>query len=252
MKANLEEVIDTVKKLSEFQLDNLKEYIEYHFTTQKVDKGIYESKKEIYSFYKHRISPLVNKIEVYKHDFPFDAYSGIETIFRCMSSIEKENKEDAIKLYKDLLNYSIDLESQLSIELIKFYVERIKSYKKTLTKFNYKGVDKDFKKNINKSLCMIKENLKKGTKLFRERKKSYSNKQYFHYGVEEDNSKEYNFLSNALKEAESIVDYCEIKYPKIIRSGYSNKLWVSLFPIVSILLTIAFSVWGVIGLIKLI
>ncbi len=250
MKNSRENLNKKLDDLSEDQLEHLLKYIEYHFENDVIDPEIAEKKNEIYSIYKQNIAPLVNKIEVYEHRFSIDVYSGIEAIFRCMSSIESVPKSDALMLYSDLKKYAMNFSSQLSIRLIKLYIKVISDYSKVLTKFNYSGVCPKFKKKLTIRLRYIKKKLKSGSKLYKKRYKKEVNSIDYSYVIDSDSKKEQKALEKALKMAETLVEYCENNYSSIIDSKYANTISEKLFQIISITLTIFFSVVGVKNLIE--
>ena len=248
LKDSLKAQIDT---MSDEQLENLSEYINYHFSMRTVDPDITEAKNKIYKFYRYHIAPLMNKIEIYEHRFPMDAYAGVETIFRYMSSIEKEDKETALKLYDDLLSYSKFFCSQLSVQLTRVYIDIIKGYLKKLTKFNYTGIYPDFKKETLRELKDIKKRLKIGLMIFDIKYYPTSSPGNFSYRVDKDALDEQQALKDAWEKAEYLITRCQNYQPEIIASGYSNVLLDKILPWLSILLSVVFSIIGVIGLINL-
>ena len=205
IKITNENIKNKINKLTDAQLKNLHDYIEYHFSVDSVDADVLEAKKQIYTIYKQDIAPLVNKIEVYEHRFPIDAYAGIETIFRCMSSIEETSKKDALVLYENVKDYAKNLNTQLSIQLINIYVKHVKQYKKTLTKFNYTGVYPCFKKEINLELKNIKEKLKLGLKLYKKRYTRKNSDIDYSYKIGADVQSEQLALDEALQKAEKLL-----------------------------------------------
>ncbi len=252
LKDSLKELIDT---LSDEQLENLNEYADYHFSKAEVDSEISLAKNKIYLFYKQELAPLINNIEVYSHHFDIGLYSGIETIFRCMASMEKNfteeyTKEQALKCYDDLMDYAINLRSLLSIRLIKIYLKIIKQHKKKLTKFNYTGVYPNFKKEINSGIKDVKRKLKLEYKLYNI--KFIEGKDInLDFKIDEDALNEQKLLQDALKRADSLIKLCEDNHSDIISSGYSNVFLDKILPPLSIVLSIIFSIVGVIGLIQL-
>ena len=251
MKISKDSLKSQIDIMSDEQLENLNEYIHYHFSMRNVDPDIAKAKNKIYMFYKEHIAPLMNKIEIYEHRFPMDAYAGIETIFRYMSSIEKEDKETALKLYDDLLSYSKFFCSQLSVQLTRVYIDVIKGYLKKLTKFNYTGVYPDFKKETLLELKEIKKRLKIGLMIYDIKYDSKSSIFNFSYKMDKDVLDEQQALQDAWEKAECLITKCQNLQPEIIASGYSNIILDKILPWLSILLSIAFSVIGVIGVINL-
>lgn len=251
MKITRETLKEEIDRLSEDQLDNLNEYIQYHFKVDSVDPEILDAKNRIYCIYKQSIAPLVNKIEVYEHKFPIDAYSGIESIFRYMSSIDPLPKDEALLLYKDLAHFAINLKTQLSIRLVKIYIRVIKNYKRLLSRFNYTGICPDFKKEVKQVLKTIRKNLKVGLNLYNKRYKKEKIEIDYSYNIDVNIEKEQKALTEALDASEKLTEYCESNYSSIINSGYSSIFWGKLFPIISVVFTIIFAAIGVIGLINL-
>ncbi len=247
-KDSLKAQIDT---MSEAQLENLNEYIKYHFSARHDDPDIAEAKNKIYTFYKLHIAPLVNKIEIYEHRFPMDAYAGIETIFRYMSSIEQEDKETALLLYDDLLNYSKNFCSQLSVQLTRVYIDIIKGYRKKLVRFNYSGVYPNFKKETLAELKEIKRRLKVGLLMYEIKYGSESNFKDLHYKMDENVLDEQQALKDAWEKSETLISKCQNCQTEIIASGYSNLFLDKILPWMSILLTVTFSVIGIVGLVNL-
>ena len=194
---------------------------------------------------------MVNKIEVYEHTFPIDAYAGIETIFRYMSSTENLSKDEALLLYKEIEHFALNHKTQLAIRVIKLYIKLIKNYKRLLLRFNYTGICPDFKQETKKSLKRIRRNLKVGLNLCKKRYKREHSAIDFSYLIDADVKKEQKALANALGAAETLMVYCENNYANIISSGYSSIFFNKLFPVVSIVLTVIFSAISVLGLINL-
>lgn len=253
LKERLKKQIDT---LSCDQLDNLDGYINYHYSPNDVNKDINQAKEKIYIFYKNTIAPLVNDIEVHSHYFDIKLYSGIESIFRCMASMEKDFSSDyteemALKCYSDLMNYAKNLQSELSFYLIKIYLKIIKQYKKKLIKFNYSGIYPNFKKEINKGIKSIKISLRLGYKLYKIKFSEEKNVD-LHYEIDKDAEKEQTLLQNTLKKAKNLIEECESKHSDIVASGYSNIFLDKIIPSVSAIVSIVFAIIGIIGLNKLI
>ena len=251
MEIKKRNLIKEIDRLSEEQIDNLIEYIQYHFKVHEVDPEIAEAKNKIYFIYKQSIAPVVNKIEVYEHRFPIDAYAGIESIFRYMSSIEHLPKDDALLLYTDLERFAINQKTQLSVRLIKTYMKLIKNYKRILSKFNYTGICPVFKKEVNLTLKEIRKNLRVGLNLYKKRYKKEKTEIDYSYKMDVNVVKEQNALNEALNASELLMEYCENNYSNIISSQYSSTFFDKLFPVVSVIFTIIFAVVGVIGLINL-
>lgn len=251
MVSRREKIKNKIEELSEEQLNNLSEYIQYHFRVDVVDPQILEAKNRIYNIYKQEIAPLVNKIEVYEHRFPIDAYAGIETIFRYMSSTENLPKDEALLLYKEIERFALNHKTQLAIRVIKLYIKLIKNYRRLLLRFNYTGICPDFKRETKESLKRIRRNLKVGLNLFKKRYKKEKSAIDFSYLIDADVKKEQKALTNALDAAESLMVYCENNYSNIISSGYSSVFFGKLFPVVSIILTVIFSVISALALINL-
>ncbi len=256
MKITRNSLKKQIDALSDSQLENLNEYINYHFHTTTDDVEIKAAKDALYLYYKKDIAPLINSIEVYSHRFDIKLFSGVETIFRHMASLEKDfdekfTKEKALKCYADLMDYAINLRGFLSIYLIKIYIKIIKQYRKKLTKFNYKGVYPDFKKVLDEGIKYLGRVLKLESKIFKVKFDVLVGND-IEFRIDGDVREEQRKLGEAFVKAENLIDLCESQHSKIVASGYLNVFLDKVFPFLSIILSIFFSIVGVIGLINLI
>lgn len=242
MKEQNNNVRVKIDKLNVKQIENLENYIDYHFNAEPIEDEIKDEKIKIYSIYKKQISVLIDKIEVYKHDFPISIYAGIETIFRCMASAALLDKSKAMPLYEHIKKYSLFFASELAIQLIELYIKVLKRYKRVIVKFNYAGVDHNFLKNFKKNMKAIKQKLKYGKRIISKKHKLISKyDSYGLYNIDSDFEKGSRALSESICLAEALIQDCEKDFPEIINNGYKNFFMSTGLSILSIVLTILFS-----------
>lgn len=267
----IEIITETINKLSREQLCDLMDYIQYNYAEENIDSQIANARKQIYTIYENGIAPIIDKIEVYDHRFPVDAYSGVEAMFRHMASFETISledeprkfsvgcvvseqscsKDDLLKNYKTLAEYANYIACKLSIQLIRLYIRRIVCYKSLLSKFDYEGECPDFKKHIASRLKIVRKNLKLGSKLPKKCHKQADNMIYEFYVTNVDTSEEQKALKTALTEAERLIEYCENNYSSIIRCGYSNSFWNKMFNLATVIIPIIISIIGIAMLVSI-
>ncbi|MBD5461698.1 MAG: hypothetical protein HDR24_01360 [Lachnospiraceae bacterium] len=153
-----QELNDIIASLNRTQREALEKYLEYQTYQDNDDVEIAFIKKETYDLYKNTISGLIAKVEVYAHDLPMPIYSITDNIVRMHSLVAQiEQKDFALKGYKQIIQYENFFINILYLMLTKLYVMQIETYIKVLTRFNHKGV----LINDTPVLCEVEKQLKK-------------------------------------------------------------------------------------------
>ena len=106
------------------------------------DPSVTEVKNKIYKIYSEQISDLINKYEVYIHDFSTQVSIVIMDLVRQLSDYSLMS-DKACQL--EALNNTLDIEYCLyyilCIEVVGYCLDQVNNYKKILKKFKYKGID---------------------------------------------------------------------------------------------------------------
>ena len=248
---NYDKVIDEYKQLTEAQQIYIYEKITQLLIEDFDDCSIAEYKKKIYSIYEKDIADLIAEMEVYSHDLPEYVYGYTDTIVKGISSLS--NGKELFKKCSNIEKCELFLINSLQIDLGKYYISRIKKYRRVLKCFNYKGVSSKGTKNIieiiKHSLKRIAGNLKQGKakhkKMFRYNRKDNSIELRL---KEQKDMQQISELEDALKESRETIELCEKMFPDVIENGYRSSLWKALLKIGSYGITLAMAIYTIISL----
>lgn len=226
---NQKDVIDKYFSLDNKQRAVVNKNINVMLVSEDESDFVSKHKDIIYRQYNEKISPLIAKIEVYQHDLPKKCRALIETAFRCLTIASKnESREQSLveNEYIALQKYLEYLISTLYLWLIVLYIKEIKVIKRTIKKFNYKGIHVD---NGHCVIDVVDTNLKKIKKLKRKGYKKYKplSPRYKDYdlsdcwiSVSENNIiKE---LEEAFSLAEDTLTKIQENFPKVVSNGHSD------------------------------
>jgi len=244
---------DILSGLNNFQIDAVKQYVEYHFTDD-VDDCYPELKLDIYKKYTDILSALIAKYEVYCRDLPRDIVGIIEMIFRMLSSVALTDDTEKTKRAYDIIlkceNYAIN---KLYLYLCQSHVKRIKSYIKTLRRFKHTGIKVNYGSVSVPVLLLAKKHLKeikRDEKIGKKKLKCLTKRVDYTESIDTLCLQLSNIeqiiiidkLENAFKLSEDTLKDIENRYPEIINNGYNdtklNRIIYKSPEIISTILTI--------------
>lgn len=214
----LEEQKDTIVELLSF----------YCYPENAMEIEIAETKKEILKLYTDTIATTISKIEVYSHDL--DA-SAVEAIFQLLQQITAAELETDItikkELYQKTLSYCYFLKHMVQKDLAVLYYERIKTYKKTIKDFNYRGVHiqtessgkkERFDKAVNNRLRTVKKKYRESEKAYKSYIKMSDGETAYLRLADVQNNVGFDGVISAL---EDLVETYTNNFPDIIDNGYN-------------------------------
>lgn len=230
---NENELNEIFSKLNYKQKETIKRNMEFMLTPEVEEFFISDFKNSIYRQYFEEVSPLIAKVEVYQHDLPKKCRALIETVFRFLSiasSEEKKQDNERIEFYYQVIQrYQEYLISTLYILLLNLYIDEINVLKKTIKKFNHKGI---YVNNGQQILCFIKSNLKVIKSLKRKGERKYkaiaiNQEDYDYQSYDVDISKQniVKELEKAFYCAEETLTEIQKNYALVITNGYINNLF---------------------------
>lgn len=224
-----EEFFDKYLSLDEEQKAVIDKKIAYMLLPDDEPKFIADNKKIIYSQYHEYVAPLIAKIEVYQHDLPKKCRALIETALRCLAIASKDgSKEQSIveNEYIALNKYMQYLTSTLYLWLIDLYIKEVKAIKRTIKKFNYKGIfidgDRCIVQIVNDNLKHIKKLRCAGYKKYRLLTYKYKKYNLSDYCVSVSENNHINELEKAFHLAEETLNQIQENYPKVIGNGQQD------------------------------
>ncbi len=259
-----QELNEIIAGLNRTQREALEKYLEYQTYQDNDDVEITSIKKETYDLYKNTISGLIAKVEVYAHDLPMPIYSITDNIVRMHSLVAQiEQKDFALKGYKQIIHYENFFINILYLMLTKLYVMQIKTYIKVLTRFNHKGV----LINDTPVLCEVEKQLKKISGLVNQGKKNFktiysinwvqiemfiSNVPPFierfidrEVVIMNEESQLISELSSAFSAAQYAINLCETNFPNIVNNGYNESLFKRFCNVMPMLISFLLALYGV-------
>lgn len=225
-------------------IDKIEQLLKFICVEDEFENGqIKEIKNKIYKLYSNQINDLINKYEVYIHNFSNEVSVAIMDVVNQLSLVSTIIDEaEQIKQLNDTYNLLYCLHYILCLEISSYCLEQVNKYKKIIKKFNYKGVnyipDKDedpslgdnkFFEIINQREKNLEDKLRKYDSIFKSLIDK-TNSQFDYYNLDniantmvgdatvEDLTEFANASDKFLKDVER-------HYPKIIDNGYSPPLW---------------------------
>ncbi len=210
-------------KALEEQENTIVELLSFHcYPETEIEAEIANTKKEILTLYTKVIAPAISKIEVYSHDL--DAHA-VESIFFLLQQIASaELTSDIIEketFYKETLSYAYFIKHSVQKTLSELYFERIRTYKRTIRDFNYRGVYI----GQDSFIKVVAERTKKAKKQYRESRnlyRSYINKDSESIACLRLKNVESDIgFDGLVSQLEEIVGLYISKFPEIINNGYN-------------------------------
>lgn len=238
------EVSASVRRRLNTGVDKIEQLIQFICIDDDLeDEQIKEIKNKIYSFYSNQINDLINKYEVYIHNFSNEVSIVIMDVVNLLSLYsvaidEAEQIEQLNNAYKILYClYFI-----LCLEISTYCLEQVNNYKKIIKKFNYKGInyipdeeeDQDLEKYkffdiINSREKELVDKFESYVKIFRTLVEK-TNSQFDYYKLDK--------IENTMGNDATVKDLTEFSnasckflkdverhYPNIIDNGYSPPVW---------------------------
>lgn len=151
-------------------LDNkekLNQWIEYVCYDETSDnKKAKELKSKVYNFYSEHVNDLINKYEVYFHDFSTKISIMITDLVKMIAKASAaQTDKQQIEYLNDAYDIAYCLYYALCLEIIGYCIDRVEEYKKVLKTFNDKGVDcekpNSSDKNAHENFAKKKKNERK-------------------------------------------------------------------------------------------
>ena len=136
------ELMSKIESLNEGQRKQIEdEVLSLLVDDSETKNALTQLKHDVYKLYSSDIAKLVADVEVHFHDLPVFVYGLVETIFRITAiAINEEDESKAESYYQEVIKYEKFTISYVQIQLLEHYLKEIKNYRKTMTKFNHKGV----------------------------------------------------------------------------------------------------------------
>lgn len=222
--------------------EKLNQWIEYVcYDEISNDERVKNLKNKIYSFYSNNINDLINKYEVYFHDFSTKISIMIMDLVKMISmASSKKTVEEQIACLDNAYDIAYCLYYALCLEIIGYCIERVDGYKKVLKRFNYKSIDYK-RSNVvgeNNPENLIKEKKKNRKELRHTLKNLEDNfstlfnkkEKHFTYKITDIgrsiSNKETNVekLGENVDSSERYLSEIEEFFPKIINNGYNPSL----------------------------
>lgn len=223
------EFYDKYLSLDENQKAVIDKRINYMLLSDDESEFVANNKKIIYNQYNKSIAPLIAKIEVYQHDLPKKCRALIETAFRCLTIASKdESKEQSLveSEYIALHKYMQYLTSTLYLWLIDLYIKEIKVIKRTIKKFNYKGIRIDNNRCIvdvvDANLKRIKELRCTGYKKYKPLTHRYKKYNLSDCCVSVSENNIVKELEDAFYLAEETLTKIQENFPQVISNGHND------------------------------
>lgn len=233
--------VSSYKRLKS-SIDKLENWIAYICYEENDDSyAIKELRNKIYSFYSNQINDLINKYEVYFHDFSTQVSIIIMDLVKELASCSSHSKDSDIECaLRNAYDILYCLHFILCIEIIYYCLSRVNQYKKTLKRFNFKGVYytpqdtannsniKKFSEVMNENENKLRESLMLYEDVFYDLISKKDSKTAF-YDLDKIESVMQNVvnvdeLSNAVKEACNYLNDAENHFAEIINNGYNSTI----------------------------
>lgn len=222
--------------------EKLNQWIEYVCHDEiSNNERVKNLKNKIYSFYSNNINDLINKYEVYFHDFSTKISIMITDLVKMISmASSKKTVEEQIACLNNAYDIAYCLYYALCLEIIGYCIERVDGYKKVLKRFNYKSIDYK-RSNVvdeNNPENLIKEKKKNRKELRHTLKNLEDNfstlfnkkEKHFTYKITDIgrsiSNKETNVekLGENVDSSERYLSEIEELFPTIINNGYNPSL----------------------------